>query len=316
MKAIISAIGHYVPEKRLTNQDLEAMVETNDDWITTRTGIKERRILGDNKGSSYMAVRAAKKVLEMRGISPDDIDLLIVATVTPDMMFPATACMIQKKLGAGGFAFDVTAACAGFVYGINMASLLIDSGQCRNVLVVGTELMSRVIDWKDRNTCILFGDAAGAVVMSRSPDPERGVLNSILQSDGTFSDILYLPSAADTGEPAHLRMEGKAVFKLAVQSLSDIVTASLEKEGASIDDLDYAFFHQANYRILNAVARRLKLPMDKVIMNGHRFGNTSSASIPLVLHEAEQDGKLKSGQLVVLAAIGGGMSWGCNLIRW
>ncbi|MFC1584423.1 beta-ketoacyl-ACP synthase III [Fibrobacterota bacterium] len=318
MAAIISGIGAYYPEKVLSNSDLEKIVDTTDEWITTRTGIKQRRILPEESdmNASDLGARAAAMALEQAGLGADQLDGIICAGINPDMLFPATACIIQKKIGAGGFGFDLTAACAGFVCGVNVATALINDGQCRNILVVGAELLSRVMDWKDRNTCILFGDAAGAVVMSACEEEGRGVLNSCMKSDGRLMDILYLNNAVNKKSDSFIHMEGKAVFKTAVQSLSDVVRESLDREGLTVQDLDLAVFHQANVRILSAVGRKLRLPDEKVPVNVSRYGNTSSASIPLVLHECHREGRLKPGMLVTLAAIGGGMTWGCNLIRW
>ncbi len=318
MGAVIRGIGVSYPDNILGNSDLEKMVETTDEWITTRTGIKQRRILPRDSSlqASDMGAAAAREAMARAEVGPGEIDGIICAAVYPDKQFPATACFIQAKIGADkAFAFDVTAACAGFVYGVNMAALLIDAGQCRNVLVVGSELLSRVVDWSDRNTCILFGDAAGAVVMGPG-SRERGVLLSRLQSDGNQAGILYLDKILAPGAAATMNMDGKQVFKLAVKEITDIVQSALEERGFTPADLDLLVPHQANIRILNAVAEKLGLPPEKVVVNVDKFGNTSSASIPLALYEAEQQGRLEPGMLVALAAVGGGMSWGCNLLRW
>jgi 3-oxoacyl-[acyl-carrier-protein] synthase-3 len=317
MGAVIRGIGVYYPESVLTNADLEKMVDTTDEWITTRTGIKQRRIVPKDSPilASDMGAAAAKEAMEKAGIGPADIDGIICGAANPDKQFPATACFIQAKLGAkNAFAYDITAACAGFVFGVNMAALLIDSGQCRNILVIGAELLSRVVDWTDRNTCILFGDAAGAAVISKGPS-ERGVILSQLKSDGTQSEALYL-NCADAGGGRAMHMDGKQVFKLAVTEVSDIVTSTVAKAGFTNKDLDLLVMHQANVRILNAIGEKLGLPPEKMIINVDRFGNTSSASIPLALYDAEKQGRLKPGMLVALAAVGGGMSWGCNIMRW
>ncbi len=317
MSAIISGVGVYYPENILTNADLEKLVDTSDTWIRERTGIEERRILPkDSKmKASDLGVRASEAALKKAGIQPEELDGIIVAGLNPDMQFPATACFIQDKLGAKGFAFDVTAACAGFVYGVNMASLFINSGQCKKVLVVGAELISPVVDWTDRNTCILFGDAAGAVVLTHSEDKDRGVFDSYLESKGAAHDILSLGLMDKEGNQA-ISMDGRQVFKLAVKSLSEVVKNCLEKNNLTVKDVNLAVFHQANSRILSAVATKLGLEEEQLIINVQKFGNTSSASIPLALAEAEEAGRIKKGDLVVFAAIGGGMSWGCNLIRW
>lgn len=320
MGAVIRGIGTYYPDNILTNADLEKMVETTDEWITTRTGIRQRRILpGDSplKASDFGAF-AARSAMEKAGLAAGEIDGIICANINPDKQFPATACFIQAKLGAkNAFAFDVTAACAGFVFGANMAHLLIDAGQARNVLVIGAEIISRVLDWKDRNTCILFGDAAGAVIFSPGPQ-DRGVLLSQMKSDGTQADALYLDCAGGGAAAAGkgMAMDGKQVFKAAVTEICAIVESTLAKAGYAPGDLDLLVVHQANVRILNAIAEKLGLPPEKMIVNVDRFGNTSSASIPLALHDAETQGKLKPGRLVALAGVGGGMSWGCNLMRW
>jgi len=318
MGAVIRGIGIYHPENILTNSDLEKMVDTTDEWITSRTGIRQRHILPKDSAlkSSDFGAFAAIAAMERAGVVPEDIDGIICANINPDKQFPATACFIQAKIGArNAFAFDVTAACAGFVYAANMASLLIDSGQCRNVLVIGSEILSRVLDWTDRNTCILFGDAAGAVVMGQGPK-DRGILLSRLKSDGTQSEVLYLNGPEAVGGPRGMFMDGKQVFKAAVTEVSAMVRSTLADAGFAPSDLDLLVLHQANVRILNAIAEKLGLPPEKVIINVERYGNTSSASIPLALHEADGQGRLKPGMLVALAAVGGGMSWGCNLMRW
>jgi 3-oxoacyl-[acyl-carrier-protein] synthase III len=320
MGAVIRGIGTYYPDEILTNADLEKRMETTDEWITTRTGIRQRRILPKDSPlqASDFGTFAAKAAMDKAGVRAEEIDGIICANINPDKQFPATACFIQAKLGAkNAFAFDVTAACAGFVYAANMAHLLIDSGQARNILVIGAEIISRVLDWSDRNTCILFGDAAGAVVFSPGPK-ERGVILSQLKSDGNQADALYLDclggSAASAGKG--MAMDGKQVFKAAVTEISEIVRSTVAKAGLSLRDLDLLVMHQANIRILNAVAEKLELPPGKMIINVDRFGNTSSASIPLALADAESQGKLQPGRLVALAGVGGGMSWGCNLMRW
>jgi 3-oxoacyl-[acyl-carrier-protein] synthase-3 len=317
MGAVVRGIGIYHPDNIVTNADIEKIVETTDEWITTRTGIKQRHILPKDsklKASDFGAF-AAKIAMEKAGLGPLDIDGIICANINPDKAFPATACFIQAKIGAEkAFAFDVTAACAGFVYAANMAALLIDSGQCKNILVIGSEILSPVLDWTDRNTCILFGDAAGAVVFSAGPK-DRGILLSQLKSDGTQSEVLYLNLPGDEGRRG-MFMDGKQVFKAAVTEITDIVRTTVAKGGFEMKDLDMLVMHQANVRIIGAIADKLELPPEKVIINVDRYGNTSSASIPLALNEADNQGRLKPGMLVALAAVGGGMSWGCNLMRW
>ena len=317
MGAVIRGIGVYYPETVLTNSDIEKIVETTDEWITARTGIKQRHILPkDSKlKASDFGASAAKAAMEKAGIGPLDVDGIICANINPDKQFPATACFIQAKIGAvNAFAFDVTAACAGFVYAANMAALLIDAGQCKHILVIGSEIISPVLDWTDRNTCILFGDAAGAVVFAAGTK-ERGIVLSQLKSDGRQSEVLYLNNPGDPGRRG-MFMDGKQVFKAAVTEIAEIVRSTIAKAGFTLKDLDLLVMHQANVRIIGAIAEKLGLPPEKVVINVDRFGNTSSASIPLALHEADGQGRLKPGMLVALAAVGGGMSWGCNLMRW
>ncbi|HAO99500.1 MAG TPA: 3-oxoacyl-ACP synthase [Fibrobacteres bacterium] len=316
MGAILRGIGVHVPENILTNADLERMVETSDEWIKTRTGIQERHILPKDSPlkASDLGASAALAALKKAGVTPEQVGGIIACAVVPDKQFPATACLIQEKIGAkNAFAFDITAACAGFVYGVNLAAQMIDSGQCEHVLVIGAEALSRAVDWTDRNTCILFGDAGAAAVISKGP-ADRGVMRSILRSDGAHADILFLDNVGN--EKANMRMDGKQVFKLAVSEVSKVVLDVLALEGWKTSDLDLLVMHQANVRILNAIAEKLELPEDKVMVNVNRYGNTSSASIPLALYEAEQAGRLKPGMRIALAAVGGGMSWGCNLLRW
>ncbi len=323
MGAIIRGLGISLPDDILTNADLERMVDTSDEWIVTRTGIRERRILPKDSPlkASDLGAAAARQALERAGVKAEDVGAVLVGGIVPDMQFPATACIIQEKIGARhAFAFDITAACSGFVYGVNMASLLIDSGQCDHVLVIGAETLSRVTDWTDRNTCVLFGDAGAAAVLSRGPEG-RGVIRSLLRSDGGAAGILSLDSiAAAALDPSSakpcIRMDGKQVFKLAVSEVSRVVVDALAFEGLRPSDLDLFVAHQANVRILSAIGEKLGLPEDKVFVNVHKYGNTSAASVPLALYEAEAEGRLKPGMLVALAAVGGGMAWGVNLVRW
>lgn len=318
MGAIVRGIGVYYPENIVTNAQLEKMVDTTDEWIFTRTGIRERRILPKDSTllASDIGAIAARDAMESANVRAEEIDGIICANINPDKQFPATACYIQAKIGAKhAFAFDVTAACAGFVFATNMAALLIDSGQAKNILVIGSEILSRVLDWTDRNTCILFGDAAGAVVISQGPK-ERGVILSQLQSDGNLAGALYLANEPNEKGIRGMNMDGKQVFKSAVTVITDIVQSTVAKAGYKVEDIDLLVLHQANIRILNAIAEKLAVPMDKLIVNVDRFGNTSSATIPLALKDAEVQGRLKPGMLVAMAAVGGGMSWGCNLVRW
>lgn len=318
MGTVFRGLGVEVPDTKLTNADLEKIVATTDEWITTRTGIRERRILAKDSPlqASDLGVAAAKKALAQAGLDPLDIDAILVGNIVPDKQFPATACIIQDKLGArNAFAMDLTAACAGFVFGVNLADLMIKQGQCRNVLVIGSEILSRVVDWTDRNTCVLFGDGAGAAVLSRGPEG-RGILGSQLRSDGSHADILFLDTlVGQEGKPG-MRMDGKQVFKLAVTEVSHVVENTLKTFGHVPADIDLLVLHQANVRILQAIGEKLGLPPEKVMINVDRYGNTSSASIPLAMAEAQEKGLLREGSLVVLAAVGGGMSWGCNVLRW
>src|SRR5690606_15354782 len=321
MGAIIRGLGISRPDTILPNADLERMVDTSDEWIVTRTGIRERRILpkGSPLKASDLGAAAALQALERAGVRPEQVGGIIVGGIVPDFQFPATACIIQEKIGAKtAFAYAITAACSGFVYGVNMAALLIDSGQCEHVLVIGAETLSKVTDWTDRNTCILFGDAGAAALLSRGPEG-RGVIRSLLRSDGGAAGILSLDSlaAADPGTLGPcIRMDGKQVFKLAVSEVTKVVTDTLAAEGLTPADLDLFVAHQANVRILSAIGEKLGVPDEKVMINVQRYGNTSSASVPLALYEAEAEGRLKPGMLVALAAVGGGMAWGCNLMRW
>ncbi|MDO8447164.1 MAG: beta-ketoacyl-ACP synthase III [Deltaproteobacteria bacterium] len=311
----IIGTGSYAPKKVLTNHDLEKMIETSDDWITERTGIKERRIAAEGETTSDMAAKAAKKALEMAGIEPNDIDTIIVATVTPDMDFPSTACFVQNKLKAHKAAsFDIAAACSGFIYALSVADSLIKSGHSKYALVIGAEIFSRITDWTDRNTCILFGDGAGAAVLAKTTG-KRGILSTHLHSEGSSWKLLCASSHEENAK-TFIRMQGNEVFKVAVRALEDVAIEALEHNGLKGDDLDWFIPHQANERIIVATAKRLGVPMDKVYMNLQKYGNTSAASIPLALDEAVRNGKVKDGDLILLDAFGGGFTWASALIRW
>ncbi|MEK7850361.1 MAG: beta-ketoacyl-ACP synthase III [Deltaproteobacteria bacterium] len=315
VKARIIGTGSYVPKKVLTNHDLEKMVDTSDDWITERTGIKERRIAADGEATSDMAAKAGEKALEMAGIGPDDIDTIIVATVTPDMDFPSTACFVQHKLKAHKAAsFDIAAACSGFIYALSVADSLIRSGNSRYVLVIGSEIFSRITDWTDRNTCVLFGDGAGAAVIARDTG-EKGIISTHLHSEGSSWKLLCASSHEENAK-TFIRMHGNEVFKVAVRALEDVAVEALKHNGLTGDDIDWFIPHQANERIIQATAKRLGLPMDKVYLNLQRYGNTSAASIPLALDEAVRDGKIKDNDLILLDAFGGGFTWASALVRW
>jgi 3-oxoacyl-[acyl-carrier-protein] synthase-3 len=314
----IVGTGSYLPEKILTNQDLERMVHTTDEWIFTRTGIRQRHIAADDESSSDLALAASRKAIEAAGISPQDIGLIVVGTTTPDMVFPSTACILQAKLGVrNGPAFDIQAVCSGFIYGLAAADQFMRNGQYEHALVVGTEIYSRILDWKDRSTCVLFGDGAGAVVLKRTKAP--GVISCHLHADGSYADRLSVPGSvrggAVSGRPL-LQMEGNTVFKFAVKILEEVAEEALAANRLSTSDLDWLIPHQANIRIIQATAKKLGLSMEKVVITVARHANTSAASIPLALDEAVRDGRIRNGQHVLLAGVGGGFTWGSALIKW
>ena len=314
----IVGTGGYLPEKVLTNHDLERMVDTSDEWIRSRTGITQRHIAADHEMASDLALHASRKAMEAAGIKAEEIDLIIVATTTPDMIFPSTACILQDKLGARDCpAFDVQAVCSGFVYALATADMFIRAGRCRNALVVGTEVYSRILDWSDRSTCVLFGDGAGAVVLSQSDRP--GILSSHLHADGKHSKILAVPGSICDGKvqgKPFLIMEGNTVFKFAVKVLEEVVHEALTENNLQASDIDWLIPHQANIRIIQSTAKKLGIPMEKVVVTVDRHGNTSAASIPLALDTAIRDGRIKSGQYVLLEGVGGGFTWGAVLLRW
>ncbi len=325
IRATITAVGHYVPEKILTNADLEKMVDTSDEWIRTRTGIIERRIL-ENGGSSDLGARAAANLLKNRGMSPEEIEVIIVATVTPDMFFPSTGCLIQEKIGArNAWTFDLSAACSGFIYSLITAAQFIESGAYKNVLIVGTDKMSSITDYTDRNNCILFGDGAGAVLVEGSDDPSYGILDHILQSDGSGGEFLNLPAGGSL-RPAtqetldqrlhYLNQDGKSVFKIAVVKMADVSAEIIKRNNLTGKDIDWLVPHQANLRIINATAERMELDKSKVMINIDRYGNTTAATIPLCLSEWWQCGRLQKGHRLVLASFGAGYTWGSVLLRW
>ena len=319
MYSKIIGTGSYLPVRTLTNFDLEKIVETTDEWIVSRSGIHERHIAADDELTSDLALRASQRAIEAAGISAVDIDLIIVATTSPDKTFPSTACILQDKLGIrnGCAAFDMQAVCGGFVYALNTADLYIRGGQAKTVLVVGAEVMSRMLDWTDRTTCVLFGDGAGAVILKASETP--GILASKLHSDGQHHAQLRVDgnicNGVVQGDP-FIRMEGQAVFKFAVTVLSRVVDEVLAETGMQGTDIDWLVPHQANIRIIEATAKKLGLSMDNVVVTVANHGNTSSASIPLALDTAVRDGRIKPGQHLLLEAIGGGFTWGAVLLRW
>jgi 3-oxoacyl-[acyl-carrier-protein] synthase-3 len=308
MHSKIIGTGSYLPAKVLTNFDLEKMVDTSHDWIVTRSGITERHFAADGEMASDLALQASLNAIEAAKISADEIDLIIVATTSPDMPFPSTACILQDKLGIrnGGPAFDIQAVCGGFVYALNTADLYIRGGQAKTVLVVGAEVLSRMLDWNDRTTCVLFGDGAGAVVLRASDEP--GIVATKLHADGQHRQMLK-------ADPK-VSMDGKAVFKFAVKVLSEVVEEILEEQNLQGTDINWLVPHQANIRIIEATAKKLGLEMDNVVVTVAKHGNTSAASIPLALDSAVRDGRIKAGQNVLLEAVGGGFTWGAVLIKW
>jgi 3-oxoacyl-[acyl-carrier-protein] synthase-3 len=314
----VTGTGSYLPQKVLTNRDLEALVDTSDEWIHTRTGIRQRHIAADDEKTSDLALMASRRALEAAKLSAEDIDLIVVATTTSDMVFPSTACLLQAKLGIRKCAaFDLQAVCSGFVYALTTADQFIRSGQYRHALVVGSEVYSRILDWQDRGTCVLFGDGAGAVVLSRSDAP--GILACRLHADGRYADILSVPGSVDRGAVCGrplLQMEGNAVFKLAVKVLGEVAEETLAAGGITKAQLDWLIPHQANIRIIQATAKKLGMSMERVVTTVERHANTSAASVPLALDEAVRDGRIRSGHHVLLEGVGGGFTWGAVLLRW
>ena len=321
----IVGTGSYVPDRVLTNADLEKMVDTTDEWITTRSGIKERRIAPDWMCTSDMATEAARRAMDQAGVREDEIDLIICATITPDTPFPATACLIQKKLGAKrAAAFDVEAACSGFLYGLEIGQQFITSGTYNTVLVVGAEKLSTIVDWHDRNTCVLFGDGAGAAVL-RSRGEEHGILTTCMGADGSLADILLMPAGGarypatkeSVGAGMHyLKMDGKEVFKNAITAMQTAAKEALRRCNLTIDDIKCVIPHQANIRILEVLADRLGAPMEKVYVNLHRYGNISAASVAIALDEAAREGRFQRGDLVLLIVFGSGLTWASCVIQW
>jgi len=324
-RAGILGIGVYVPEKVLTNDDLEKMVDTNDEWIRSRSGIRERHIAAPEEATSDLALQAARNALADAGLKPDDIDLIIVATNTPDTLFPATACLVQDKLGARkAGAFDLLAGCTGFIYALSVGTQFISAGACKHVLVVGAETLSRITNWEDRNTCVLFGDGAGAVVLGPAP-AGRGILSSMLGSDGSGGPLLDLPAGGSrlpaTSETVDkklhfLHMNGREVFKFAVKAIEDGTLEALAAAGLKKEDVNFLIPHQANIRIIEAATKRLGISLDNVQINVDRYGNTSTASVPLALYEAVREGRIKDGDNIVLVAFGAGLTWAAAVMRW
>jgi 3-oxoacyl-[acyl-carrier-protein] synthase-3 len=322
-RAAITSLGHYLPEERLTNSDLEEMVETDDEWIRTRTGIRERRILGDDdKATAFMATEAAREALDARDLAPDDVDAIIVATVTPDMQFPATACLVQDNLGASSaWGFDLSAACSGFLYGLTTGAQFIETGRSDTVLVIGADKMSAITDYTDRTTCILFGDGAGAAVLEA--DDEMGLRDTVHRTDGGHGDLLCMKAGGSLNPATHetvdrhmhyIHQDGRQVFKFAVTRMADVCTEVMERNDLTAADVDYLVPHQANERIIDATAKRMGLSDDKVMVNIDRYGNTTAATIPLCLYDWED--QLARGDRLVLTAFGGGFTWGASYLTW
>ncbi len=324
MKACIAGTGSYTPARVLTNADLERMVATSDEWIRERTGIRERRIAATGEACSDLAVQAGKRALTAAGLAATDLDMILVATCTGDYPLPATACLVQHQLGATkAAACDLSAACCGFIYALSVADAYVKNGM-RHVLVIGSEVMSAITDWTDRNTCVLFGDGAGAVIVSASAG-ERGILSTHLRSDGSLCELIMVPGGGSRTPPSekviaerlqYIKMKGNETFKVAVRTLEEIARATLSANGLRVEDLDLYVPHQANVRILKAVIERLELPIEKVLLNLDRYGNTSAASIPIALDEAIRERRIKDGSLVMLGAFGAGLTWASAVIRW
>ncbi len=309
MGTTILGTGVYLPESVLTNYDLEKMVDTSDEWITTRTGIKERRI-AKKESLVLMALKASEEALRRSGVGPEEIDTLVVATLTPEKRFPSTGCFLQSKLGASkAYAFDISAACSGFLFALEVADGLLKSGKAKKILVVGAEKLSEAVDWEDRSTCVLFGDGAGAVILSYE-EGESDILASRMYSDGNLWDILYADNCG------FIKMKGRELFKVAVRNMEEVCREVLSMAGVSPREVDLVVPHQANVRIINALAERLGIDREKFFVNIHKYGNTSAASIPIALHEAIEEGKLKRGDLVLMTAMGGGLTWGATLLRF
>ncbi|WP_174244202.1 beta-ketoacyl-ACP synthase III [Lentilitoribacter sp. Alg239-R112] len=322
IRSVISGFGHAFPKRIVTNKELEETIDTNDAWIIQRTGIKQRYVAGEGETTASLGEEAGRKALDRAGITPDDLDFIIVATTTPDNTFPATAVDIQNRLGmTHGAAFDVQAVCSGFIFALTTADTYIKSGMAKNILVIGAETMSRLMDWEDRTTCVLFGDGSGAVVLSAhqgdGTTADRGILTTHLRSDGSHKEKLYVdggPSSTQT--VGHLRMQGRDVFKHAVGMITDVIEDAFEATSMTAEDVDWFIPHQANKRIIDASAKKLNIPPEKVVINVDQTGNTSAGSIPIALSQAAESGRLEKGQMILLEAMGGGFTWGSVFLRW
>jgi len=326
-RAVVAGTGAYLPEKILTNQDLEKSLDTSDAWITERTGIRERRIAAEEESSSSMAAKAGKQALEDGGISPEDVDMIIVCTSSPDVLFPSTACFVQNELQAfGSAAYDISAVCSGFIFGLSVTEQYLKTGRYEHILLIGSEVNSRIVDWSDRSTCILFGDGAGALLLKRVEQKKSlGILSTHIYSDGSLSDLICVPGGiGSTGinkqdmvdKKYFIKMVGNATFKVAVKRMTEVIQEALGFNGLSIEEIGLLIPHQANERIIRAVAERLKYPMEKVLMNIHKYGNTSAASIPIGINEARRNSRIQPGETSVLGAVGAGLTWGAAVIKW
>ena len=321
LRAVVKGVGHYLPERVVPNAELSTLVETSDEWIRSRSGIERRHFAAEGQTTSDLATRAARAALADAGLEASDIDAIVLATSTADLTFPSAATMVQANLGmTRGFAFDLQAVCAGFVFALTTANALIMAGTARRVLVIGAETFSKLMDWTDRGTCVLFGDGAGALVLegveSAGLASDRGILATDLHSDGQFKDLLYVDGGVSTGTTGHLRMQGREVFRHAVEKLAATAHTALEKAGLTADDVDWIVPHQANIRIIEATAKRMQIAMDRVVVTVQDHGNTSAASIPLALSVGRDRGQIKVGDLLVTEAIGGGLAWGSVILRW
>jgi 3-oxoacyl-[acyl-carrier-protein] synthase-3 len=321
IRAQVKGIGHYLPEKAVPNSHFEQTLETSSDWIVSRSGIERRHFAAEGETTSHLAAHAARAALADAGMDASDLDALIIATSTPDLTFPSAATMVQHQIGMkGGFAFDIQAVCAGFIFALANANALIVSGSAKRVMVIGAETFSRIMDWTDRGTCVLFGDGAGALILEASEGDgtpaDRGILSTDLNSDGTYRDLLYVDGGVSTKTTGYLRMEGKEVFRHAVEKLAATANTAMDKAGVTAADVDWVVPHQANIRIIKGTAKKMNVPMENVIVTVQDHGNTSAASIPLALSVGKEQGKIKKGDLVVTEAIGGGLAWGAVVLRW